>query len=235
MSSGNDNKLKVAYWSIRGLGAPLRMMCEYAGADYEPVNYELKGEPGAWDASAWFSVKPALKERNPLMNLPYVIDGDRVVTQSNACLLYLGRKFGLGGKNEDETVRMEQALCQAFDLRNDAVKAFYSSNFEEDIKGYVNKSLPGHYDKFEEWLAKLGTKYLASDEPTTADFHLWELLDQNELLAKFLERPSFLESNPKWSHLLAYYQRFKELPAIKKYLDGPLAKLPVNNKMAIFK
>lgn len=28
-------KLTVAYWSIRGLGAPLRMMCEYAGADYE--------------------------------------------------------------------------------------------------------------------------------------------------------------------------------------------------------
>jgi len=117
MSGNTDNKILVGYWSIRGLGAPLRLMCEYAGANYEAVNYELKGEPGNWDASAWFSVKPALKDRNPLMNLPYVVDGDRVITQSNACLLYLGRKFGLSGKNEDEVTRMEQSLCQAMDLR----------------------------------------------------------------------------------------------------------------------
>ena len=30
-----QGKLIVGYWSIRGLGAPLRLMCEYAGADYE--------------------------------------------------------------------------------------------------------------------------------------------------------------------------------------------------------
>jgi hypothetical protein len=33
--------LKVAYWSIRGLGAPLRMMCEHADAVYEAVNYDV--------------------------------------------------------------------------------------------------------------------------------------------------------------------------------------------------
>jgi len=121
----------------------------------------------------------------------------------------------------------------SFYNRDDGVKAFYSSL--DDIKKFADKSLPGHYDKFEGWLAKNGTKFLASDEPTTADFHLWELLDQNELVARFLERPSFLESNPKWSTLLAYYLRFKELPAVKKYLDSDLAKLPVNNKMAVFK
>lgn len=34
-ASSPQGKLIVGYWSIRGLGAPLRMMCEYAGADYE--------------------------------------------------------------------------------------------------------------------------------------------------------------------------------------------------------
>lgn len=34
-ASEPQGKLIVGYWSIRGLGAPLRMMCEYAGADYE--------------------------------------------------------------------------------------------------------------------------------------------------------------------------------------------------------
>jgi hypothetical protein len=36
-----------------------------------------------------------------------------VVTQSNACLSYLGRKFSLMGATEADLVRVEQALCQA--------------------------------------------------------------------------------------------------------------------------
>jgi len=31
--------LKIGYWDIRGLGAPLRMMCEHANVCYESVNY----------------------------------------------------------------------------------------------------------------------------------------------------------------------------------------------------
>ena len=42
------------------------------------------------------------QEQNALMNLPFVVDGDVVVTQSNAVLMYMGRKFGLVGTNEKE-------------------------------------------------------------------------------------------------------------------------------------
>jgi hypothetical protein len=77
-------------------------------------------EDGSWGNSTWFSQrKPELKQLNPLINLPFVIDGDvvhpppppagnfissplhlipalqQVVTQSNACLAYLGRKFNM--------------------------------------------------------------------------------------------------------------------------------------------
>ena len=39
------------------------------------------------------------------MNLPYIVDGDMVVTQSNACLLYLGDKFEMNGSTlEEKTV-----------------------------------------------------------------------------------------------------------------------------------
>ena len=108
----SDNKIEVGYWAIRGLAAPLRMMCHVAGAEWVSKTYAVGGEPGNWDLSAWFGVKPALVERNALMNLPYVVDGDVVVTQSNACLTHLGRKFGMNGSNETELVRMEQALAQ---------------------------------------------------------------------------------------------------------------------------
>ena len=52
--------------------------------------------------------KPGLVEKNALMNLPYIVDGDNVVTQSNACLTYLGRKYNLNGKTETEIIKNDQ-------------------------------------------------------------------------------------------------------------------------------
>ena len=57
--------------------------------------------------------KPDLLKKNPLMNLPYVIDGETVITQSNACFLYLGRKFNLNGKNEDEIAKNDQVFFKS--------------------------------------------------------------------------------------------------------------------------
>jgi glutathione S-transferase len=68
------------------------MMCSYAGVEFTNTMYD-SGE-------AWGKDKAALKERNPLMNLPYLkevfTDGsDAVTTQSNACLVYLDARLGL--------------------------------------------------------------------------------------------------------------------------------------------
>ena len=48
-------KIKMGYWGIRGLGAPLRMMLEYAGADYEDTMYS--------DPKKWFGEKYAMRTR----------------------------------------------------------------------------------------------------------------------------------------------------------------------------
>lgn len=90
------------------------------------MNYDaLPKEGGGWDTSDWFDKKPALKEKNALMNLPYVIDGEHVIAQTNACFSHLGRVLGLYGCNYAETLKVEQCLCQVMDLRNDAVGIFY--------------------------------------------------------------------------------------------------------------
>ena len=110
--------LTIGYWNIRGLGAPLRMMAEYAGVDYEAKLHDS-------DTDEWAELKAELIKTNPLANLPYVIDGDTVVTQSNACFAYLGEKFGLLGSDATERVQCEQCLCQVMDLRNEAIELFY--------------------------------------------------------------------------------------------------------------
>jgi len=226
-------KMEVGYWSIRGLGAPLRMICYYAEADFEPVLHEIEAkEGGGWSAD-WFSkVKPGLAEKNALINLPYIVDGDVVVTQSNACMIYLGRKFNLNGKNETEAIRVDQTLCQVFDLRNDAVKLFYSS--EEQVEQGLDNFLGNvskHYNKLNDFMAQNKTKFLASDEPTVPDFHFFELIDQIEVLTNKYKRPSAYKSLPQ---VAAFYDAVRALPAIQKYLESDLHALPINNKMAGF-
>ena len=90
--------IEIGYWGIRGLAAPLRAMLMYHGTPFISTNYDLLDKPDdafGFQAPAWFmDRKPAMKEINPLANLPFLVDGDVIISQSNACLMYLGRKLG---------------------------------------------------------------------------------------------------------------------------------------------
>lgn len=235
-----DETVEVGYWKIRGLGAPLRMMCEYAGAAYESASFEAMEKPdGSYNLDSWFKEKkPELLKLNALTNLPYVRVGDMVVSQSNACFTFLARRFGLMGATEEEVLKNEQCLCQVMDLRNDAVGLFYAgfgpdkaSVFESKKEAYYTRKAPVHYAKFEHWLQQHGTKYLVGDSPQVADFHLWEMLDQHEALGRFMGKPSLLEPFPQ---LKRYYADFAQLPQLQAYFSGPMHQLPINNKMAVF-
>jgi hypothetical protein len=71
--------IEIGYWKIRGLAAPLRMMCVYAQyphAEFPVFEVEAKddGKGGVmWDRSLWLDVaKPELAKINPLINLPFL-------------------------------------------------------------------------------------------------------------------------------------------------------------------
>jgi len=219
-------KLTVGYWDIRGLAAPLRMICTYAGADFESREYDVYGEP------AWGTEKPALKEKNAMINLPYIKDGDRVITQSNACYLYLGRKFKLDGKTEEASCINDQVLCQAMDLRNDMVAHFYPFNGgkAEEAAELLSGKFAVHLTKLEEFLPA-GQTYFCGSEPCTGDFHVWELIDQLVRLAKERSLPSPLEGRPK---LKALSEALRAEPKLASYFEGRFYKLPINNRMATF-
>lgn len=242
----SHHEIEVGYWDIRGLAAPLRMMCVYAGVPHKFTEFKVViKEDGSFDASGWFKErKPKLLEQNALINLPYVVDGDRVITQSNACLLYLGRRLGFDKVDEDTLVKIEQALFQIFDLRNDAVDTYYCSKdeFPKKKTSYNEKNIPTTYDKLENFLKQNKTTFIATnDKPSSADFHIFEILDQNELWAKFCGIPSFFDHNKegteekRWPNLKTYYEHFKALPQLQAYFTSPHATLPVNNTMAQFK
>ena len=230
----SQQQLSIGYWAIRGLAAPLRMMACYAGTPFEARLYECKEKAdGSFDRDVWLAeAKPALRERNPLINLPYIVDKDVVVTQSNACLLYLGRKFDmLGDGSESELCLCEQLLCEVFDLRNQVVGYAYSargSSAEETAKFFA--AIGPTMAKLEAVKCKgRESAFLVGAKASAPDFHLWEMLDQLNIYAA---AHSLLSPVPAYPSLSQFHRDFAALEQNAKYLASPLHTLPCNNPSA---
>ena len=210
-------KLKLTYWQIRGLAAPLRMMLSFADIPFEETRY-------AWgQAGDWFGTdKPALQGRNALANLPNITNDSGVVTQSNACFMYVARMTGLAGTDSDQLTKIEQVLFDTYDLRDALCNMVYwykgfcrnKGEFDEQKgKYFAEKAMP-FFDKQENWLGQVGSTFFTGDAPTAADFHVWEQLDQHIDLASDVGAASPLEGREK---LAAFYAAFKALPQLANY------------------
>lgn len=224
----------VGYWGIRGLGAPLRMMAMYAGVPLRCENYDLQESSEGWDASCWFEKKPQLKEHAPLINLPYVIVNGVIVSQSNACLMFLGRKLGMMGKSDSEYVECEQLLCEIMDLRNTVTSFAYgkaSQKPEDFLKSIQGKNTP--LAKLEQWKStkSTSTAFFIGESACAADFHIWEILDQINRCSLFFTQAELLAAYPS---LQSFHDAFAKLPQNAKYFSSALAQLPQNNLMAIY-
>jgi len=216
---------ELGYWNIRGLGAPCRMMLAYAGIQVKEKRYKEMAEWHKGD-------KPELLKKNPLMNLPYYVDGDKVITQSNAVLLYIARKARLAGAGKQQS-DVEMILCDVYDLRDAFVQLNYSfkkvtrtkEEFGESKSTYIEKGAGPFFDKYEKLLSSKGMPYTAGSSPTAGDFHLWEMLDQHIIFAKDVGSPSPVESRPK---LKEFYERFRALEKLQSYFASDAYSLPCN-------
>jgi hypothetical protein len=232
--SAKGPKFVLGYWNIRGLAAPARMMLEYAGADYKEEMYDAVKTADGFNKDGWFKeAKPKLLKKNSLINLPYVISGDRIVTQSSAVYSFLGQKLRMNGAGPDAVTANNEVIAEAFDLRNACVSVMYGSKdaFKEAAKKFLEGKVNSTYTKFEEYLKQRGTTFFAGNRPCGGDFSLWEMIDQQEALAPTLGLPSPVEGFPG---LKSFYAKIKALPQLKKYFESSAYKLPINNKMASF-
>jgi len=221
---------QLGYWAIRGLAAPARMMLAYSKADYEDKTYK--------DASSWFSDdKPELAKKNPLVNLPYLVDGDVVITHSNSIFAYLGDKLALTPEGEAERYMDNQVLMEVMDIRNDLVSSVYpfgkkcrtQEEFDERRVAILEKELLKHYAKLEALLNKQDGPFFCGETPGPCDFHLFEMMDQHELLADSIEKDSPLVG--KFPALEKHYAAFRKLSELKAYFASDAYKLPCNNPM----
>ena len=174
------------------------------------------------------------------MNLPYIIDGDNVISQTNACFVYLGRKFNMLGANDAETSQCEQLLCEIMDLRNKMVGFAYNGGSDAASAHALIREVLGansSIQKLELWLLReraaghSGT-FFVGDKVSAPDFHIYEMLVQFSTMAAYyaFETP-LLSSLPS---LFYFKESFEALPQNSAYLASILAAMPFNNKMAAF-
>ncbi|KAH3851680.1 hypothetical protein DPMN_094164 [Dreissena polymorpha] len=205
----------LGYWKIRGLAAPIRLLLTYAGEEFEDVQYEVTDGP-EFSRAAWNDVKPSMSDSLSFPNLPYYIDGDVKITQSNAILRTIARKHNLDGESVQEKAEVDMMLDQAMDLRNGV----------ENLKADYFKNVQGILKDFEKRLD--GRKWFGGNKVTVADFPMYELLDQHIRM-----QADSLDSYPRIKDFMA---RFSQLPKVKDYLaKDSVKKLPINNKSATFK
>jgi len=187
--SSETPRFSIGYWSIRGLGAPLRMMLCASKVDHVVLLHDLveNDETGGW-GSAYFKFKPDIvKDYNQFMNLPYLIDWKEkiIISQTNAIFNYLGRELGMCGSTAIHAVKCDELLCEVYDLRNLVVAFCYSSDGTKEKAEKLVKDCRKHLLKFNSYLAlQEKSCHLVDGKATAPDFHLFEMIDQLDGLCK---------------------------------------------------
>ena len=221
-----EKKPILGYWHIRGLAQPLRLLLAYTGTDFEDKRYQCGPAPD-YSREVWFKEKFNLG-LGEWPGLPYLIDGDTKVVETNAIFRYIARKYDkdLCGKTDEEKMNCDMMEMIVYDLRNGFVRLCYNPNFDSMRAAYVKELKETKLPRFSRFLDK--KTWLCGDTLTYPDFHLYEMLDQHLLF-----EPSCLDG---LDNLKAYHKRFAELPAIKAYIQSDrFLERPVNNPMASWK
>ncbi|CAG7836442.1 unnamed protein product [Allacma fusca] len=211
----------LAYWDIRGLAQPIRLLLEHVNADWEDKYYICGPAPG-FDKTTWFSEKENLGL--PFPNLPYLVDGDVKLVQSGAIIRYLARKHDLLGKTPEEQTRVDLVDHQINDFRSSFTGMCYNPKFNEMKSNYL-ESLPTKLKQFSDYLGD--RKFFAGDNVTFVDFIVYEMLDQHKLL-----EPTCLDN---FQNLRNFVNNIESLERIAAYLKSDKAiKDRLNNRMARF-
>lgn len=195
----------IGYHKIRGLAGPLRMMCSYAEQPYTNKAY------GGDMKDSWFKTdKPSLIKENSCINLPYIQAEDGIVTQSNTCLLYLGKKLKLDPSSESEFgdyIHNHTVLDQVMDLRNELMKIVYpfagvvkskEEFFGGEAEKYLTSTVKTHLTKLEGFFkdSSESSQFICGrSKPTSADFALFEMLDQHKQISEALGLQSFFTAH----------------------------------------
>jgi glutathione S-transferase len=187
----------LTYFGFRGLGEPIRLLCEDQGLAYEDHRVGFGEE---WEA---------LKPQMPFGQMPRLEDGDVTLVQSQAILRYLARPRGLCGESEAERIRCDISAEAGRDLQQRLWDHFWApgSDAPEATAKYETEDLPGQLALVERWLGD--APWFGGARPLFADYYVLTVLDE---AAAFF--PTAVERAPS---LAAYRRRMYARPGLAAY------------------
>ncbi len=136
-----------------------------SGADWQPVFVDFFNGEARSDA---------FKKINPMGEVPALVDGDRILTQSGAIQQYIVDQTGkLGGGREDKYEVLRWVLWDNHKMSSQAGVTRFLMNFlpeekrPQDVIGFLQGRLKGAYEVLDAALE--GRDWLVGDTITVAD------------------------------------------------------------------
>ena len=159
-----------------GASVPAAMMLYAEEENFRHVAY------GTDCNQKWFKEdKELLKKKNSCANLPYIVDGGLVVSQSNTRALYLESRLGIDdGMSGTYQTYNHTVLDQTYDLRKDLMKVVYpfrTMKTRQDFrrrraKKHFERNVRTHFTKLEGFC--IGP-FMTGVNLDRGDFVLWEM------------------------------------------------------------
>jgi len=207
-----SGKLELGYWKYRGLGHPIRFLLQYLEVPYVERRFELPS--GQVTSANWIPIRDKIRQSYPpnlaFPNLPYILDGDKAVSECRAILKYIVRKYGPELMGEDETkVDMMESFLYDF-WYNDFASGVVYKHTQEALDNFAAQH-PIKLPLISKFVGD--SKWATGDKITYVDFLLCEFLHH---LTEYDN--GILEPYPNLRRLR---DGFKQIPAIKNYMASP--------------
>jgi len=187
----------LTYFAFRGLGEPIRLLCEDVGLAYEDRRIDGGAE--------WAALKPQMQFRQ----MPRLQEGGLTLFQCQAILRHLARANHLAGDTEAERIRCDVSAEAARDLQQRLWDHFWSpgSDAPEATRAFETGALADALGLLSDWLGQ--APYFGGERALFADYYALTVLDE---AAAFF--PAAVE---RVDNLAAYRRRMYERPGLAAY------------------
>lgn len=192
----------LTYFNLMGRAEPIRLIFAQAGVNYKDHRIER---------SEW----PAMKDKMPFGQLPVLEMDGKVLAQSHAIEKFLARMFGLDGKDDWESAKIDECIMGQEDLLQKMVPWFREENEAKKIeifKKLVTDEINPFLERYQKFLVDNGTGYFVGTDLTYADLSLFHIL--SFMNTKLL--PGHLKNYPR---LDEFVTKIAALPNIKAWLE----------------